>query len=68
MKSCYLNATFPELPGSRCHQESRGQGSTKKVAISRAVGALLKKVGRCKWGTIQMVATVIDLPAAEEKE
>ena len=67
MKSAFLSATFPELPGSRCHHEARGRGSSKKVAISRAIGALLKKTGRYRWSTIQLVVNVIDMPEDNPK-
>jgi hypothetical protein len=65
MKSADVQATFPELLGRVCHAEARGRGSSKKVALCRALTALLKTVGRHQWTTVSLTATVVELPAEE---
>ena len=42
MKHAFIEATFPELTVPKANQTGRGDGSTMKVAIQRAVGNLLK--------------------------
>jgi len=43
MKTVHIHATFPELSAAHAEQSAKGEGSTLKVAITRAVANLLTK-------------------------
>jgi hypothetical protein len=60
MKLAFIQATFPELKGKFSQREGRGEGSTSKAAISRAIGDLLKSGRRKRFTTILSKITVID--------
>jgi hypothetical protein len=42
-KLAHVEATFPEIREALSLRSGRGEGSTSKAAISRAIGDLLKK-------------------------
>lgn len=60
IKLAWVAATFPELKGRYSQREGRGEGSTAKAAISRAIGDLLKSGKRKRFTTILAKVTVID--------
>lgn len=45
IKTAYISGTFPDLPGGKCNQEGRGQGSNIRVAAANAMKDMLKKPG-----------------------
>jgi hypothetical protein len=42
LKLAVIEAHFPELHGNLAHRTGRGEGSTAKAAISRAIGHVLR--------------------------
>lgn len=45
LKVVNVQATFPELSGSRCYQRGRGQGTTLATAMGAAVRDLVRQKG-----------------------
>lgn len=66
MKKVLIEAQFPDLKGD-CYASSRGTGTSVKVAISRAVGALLKdkKVRKKRIHSITMRVFINEVTATE---
>ena len=42
IKTCYIEATFPELPASKAFVTGRGEGGSLRIASSRAMSDLMK--------------------------
>jgi len=59
MKIAHIDATFPELKGGFASRSGRGEGSTAKVAISRAMSDLLKSGRGRHFTSIKCSITVI---------
>lgn len=65
MKQALIEATFPELKGGFGHKSGRGRGGSAKVAISRAVGDLLKQVKGKRFSAVQARITIIEVTICE---
>jgi hypothetical protein len=61
MKQAYIEATFPDLLVKDAYQTGRGRGSSSRIAISRAVGDLLKKVSKKRVSTIKATISITDV-------
>jgi hypothetical protein len=66
MKLATIEATFPELRGKYSQRSGRGEGSTAKSAISRAIGALLKSGNRRRFSVFTCRVVVIDKQEGNE--
>ena len=66
LKTAFIDAHFPDLRGDS-YATGRGAGSTARIAISRAVGNLLKdqKVRRKRISTIKMTVSITERDATE---
>ena len=55
-----IEATFPELPGGRCNQTGKGEGTSLKVAAKRALDDLLrqKKLKHQRFTTIKAIISI----------
>jgi len=42
IKTCYIEATFPELPASKAFVAGRGEGGSLRVAATRAMSDLMQ--------------------------
>jgi hypothetical protein len=60
MKLAIADCFFPELRGPAIYKTGRGEGSTPKAAISRAIGAAIKQVKGKRWHTVKVTITVVD--------
>ena len=61
MKLATAECMFPELKGGSIYKTGRGEGSTPKAAISRAIAAALKQVKGKRWHSVKATITVIDM-------
>lgn len=52
-KIAFIEATLPELKGGQMYQYGKGEGANTKAAISRAMGAMLKKIKGKRISVIQ---------------
>lgn len=43
LKCVFLEGTFPELPAAHAYQQGRGEGTSLRIAASRAISDLFKK-------------------------
>ena len=46
VKTCFINATFPELPASKAYVTGRGEGGSLRIAASRAMSDIMKNKSR----------------------
>ena len=64
MKRAHIEGQFPELKSGRMYATGKGEGSTVKAAISRAVGDLLKSARGKRIHSIKMIVSITDVDAA----
>lgn len=59
-KNVFVDAHFPELRGPAMYKTGRGTGSNPKVAIGRAMAALLKQVSGKRFSCIKATITITE--------
>ena len=64
-KIAFVEATLPELKGGQMYQSGKGEGANAKAAISRAMGAMLKKI---KGKRISVIQARISLSTKVEEQ
>lgn len=64
MKQAQIEATFPDLKGN-CYATARGQGTTARAAIARAVAELFRK-GNVRGKRIHAVKMSVSLSAVHK--
>jgi len=57
-KVAFIEAFLPEMKGGKCDQTGRGEGSTARVAIARAMGQVLKGIKGKRVSVIQARITL----------
>lgn len=60
MKLAIADCMFPELKGPNIYKTGRGEGTTPKAAIARAMAAAIKQVKGKRWHSIKVSITVVD--------
>ena len=65
MKLALVEGFFPELKGKYIYQNGRGEGSSTKAAISRAIGDLLKRVKGKRVSVFKCLITITEKADAE---
>jgi hypothetical protein len=61
MKLAIAECMFPELKGPSIYKTGRGEATTPKAAISRAIGHALKQVKGRRWTTVRATISVVEV-------
>ena len=61
MKRAIVDGFFPELKGKFINRSARATGGSSKVAIGRAMAALLKEVKGKRVSVIKATITLVDV-------